>query len=70
MIKGNSREILQRCLSRIKTIIDTNYPADKPVSTFFFEPMEPHGCSGHPSVAEHQILAEQLKPFFASLLKR
>jgi lysophospholipase L1-like esterase len=69
MIKGNSREILQRCLNRIKTTIDASYPADKPVSTFFFEPMEAHGCSGHPSVADHQILAEQLKPFFASLLK-
>jgi len=70
MIKANSREVLQRCLSRIKTTIEANYPADKPVSTFFFEPMEPHGCSGHPNVAEHQILAEQLKPFFAGLLRR
>lgn len=70
MIKGNSREILQRCLSRVKTAIDADYPADKPVSTFFFEPMEAHGCSGHPSVADHQILAEQLKPFFAGLLKQ
>jgi lysophospholipase L1-like esterase len=70
MIKGNSREILQLCLSAIKKDIDTMYPSDKPVATFFFEPMEPHGCSDHPSVADHQILAEQLKPFFESLLKR
>jgi lysophospholipase L1-like esterase len=70
MIKGNSREILQRCLSRVKTTIDASYPADKPVATFFFEPMEPHGCSGHPSVADHQILAEQLKPFFEGILKQ
>ncbi|QEM10864.1 SGNH/GDSL hydrolase family protein [Mucilaginibacter rubeus] len=70
MIKGNSREILQRCLSRIKATADTTYPKDRPVATFFFEPMEAHGCSGHPSVADHQILAEELKPFFAGLLKQ
>ncbi|SEO96704.1 Lysophospholipase L1 [Mucilaginibacter gossypiicola] len=70
MIKGNSREILQRCLSRVKTAIDTSHPADKTVATFFFQPMEPHGCSGHPSVADHQILAQELKPFFEGLLKQ
>lgn len=70
MMKGDSRELLQRCLSRIKTQTDAAFPADKPVATFFFEPMDPHGCSGHPSVADHQILAEQLQPFFAGLLGR
>lgn len=69
MIKGNSREILQRCLSRVKAAVDATYQADKPVATFFFEPMEAHGCSGHPSVADHQILAKELEPFFAGLLK-
>ncbi|WP_184542342.1 SGNH/GDSL hydrolase family protein [Mucilaginibacter sp. FT3.2] len=69
MIKDTSRQILQRCLLAIKKQIDTGYPNDKPVATFFFEPMEPHGCSGHPSVADHQILAEELKPFFGKLLK-
>jgi lysophospholipase L1-like esterase len=69
MIKGASREILQRCLTRIKEGIDASYPADKPVATFFFQPMDPHGCDGHPNVEDHQILAEALEPFFAKLLK-
>lgn len=69
MIKDTSREILQRCLLAIKKQTDTAYPKDKPVATFFFEPMEAHGCSGHPSVADHQILAAELKPFFEKLLK-
>ena len=70
MIKDASRDILQRCLTRIKKEIDAIYPADKPVATFFFQPMNPHGCGGHPNVADHQILAEQLKPFFGRLLKQ
>lgn len=69
MVKGASREILQNSLTTIKGKIDSLYPADKPVAMFFFEPMDPHGCSGHPDVNDHRILAEQLKPFFAKLLK-
>lgn len=69
MIKDTSAEVLQRCLVNVKKQIDIIYPHDKPVATFFFKPMEAHGCSGHPSVADHQVLAEELKPFFGRLLK-
>jgi lysophospholipase L1-like esterase len=69
MIRDTSNTILQHCLISIKKQIDTVYPNDKPVATFFFKPMDAHGCSGHPSVADHQILAEELKPFFEGLLK-
>jgi hypothetical protein len=69
MIKDTSGEILQRCLVSIKKQIDAGNPQDKPVAVFFFKPMDPHGCSGHPSVADHQILAQELKPFFDKLLK-
>lgn len=68
MIKGNSAQLLERCLGRIKESIDADYPNDKPVSTFFFKPMDPHGCTGHPNVEDHGILAEQLKAFFYQLL--
>ena len=69
MIKDTSNTILQHCLIGIKKQIDAIYPNDKPVATFFFKAMDAHGCSGHPSVADHQILAEELKPFFEELLK-
>lgn len=69
MVKGASRELLQNSLTTIKGKIDALFPADRPVVTFFFEPMDPHGCSGHPDVNDHRILAEQLKPFFAKLLR-
>lgn len=67
MIKGADREVLQRCLTRVKMETDVNYPMAKPVATYFFRPMEPHGCSGHPDVNDHQLMAEELRPFFERL---
>jgi lysophospholipase L1-like esterase len=68
MIKGNSREVLEKCLITIKNQVDSIYPSDKKVETFLFTPMDAHGCSGHPSIADHLILSEELKPFFQKLL--
>jgi hypothetical protein len=70
MIRGAERVLLQNCLSAVKTAVDAQSPSDPPVATFFFEPMQPHGCAGHPSVEDHAILATQLEPFFRSLLSR
>jgi hypothetical protein len=70
MVKGDARKLLQTSIATIKRTIDGLYPADKPVATFFFEPMDPHGCSGHPDVNDHRLLAEQLKPFFTMLLAK
>jgi hypothetical protein len=67
-IKGASRMKLQDCLNQVQAQIDAMYPNDK-VAKFFFEPMEARGCTGHPSVEDHLILAEQLKPFFQSLME-
>jgi hypothetical protein len=69
MVNGSNRILLQNCLSTVKKNIDAIYPQDKKVALFFFEPMQPHGCSGHPSVEDHAILAQELLPFFKSLLK-
>jgi hypothetical protein len=68
MINGNERMLLQNCLTAVKQNVDALYPSDKPVSTFFFQPMHPNGCSYHPSVSDHAILAQELIPFFKKLL--
>jgi len=68
MVKGAQRKLLEASLLRIKQRIDSMYPRAYKVSTFFFQEMEPHGCSGHPSVEDHLILAEQLYPFYGKLL--
>lgn len=67
MIGGTSRTILQNCLSAVKEETDAANPSARPVALFFFEPMQPHGCAGHPSVEDHAILAKQLLPFFRKL---
>ena len=68
MINGKNRNILQNCLTVVKQKTDATYPADKPVAVHFFQPMQARGCSGHPSVEDHAILATELTPFFQKLL--
>jgi hypothetical protein len=68
MVRGSERELLQRCLTAVKTNVDAQSHAGPAVSLFFFEPMVPKGCGGHPSVEDHAILAAQLEPFFRRLL--
>jgi lysophospholipase L1-like esterase len=68
MLNGKGRALLQNCLTAVKENIDRLHPTDKVVAIFFFEPMQPHGCSGHPSVEDHAILANELVPFFRKLV--
>ena len=68
MLNGDHRQILQNCLTAIKQSIDAFYPLTKPVALYFFAPMQARGCTGHPSVEDHDKLAKQLEPFFKSLL--
>jgi hypothetical protein len=69
MLNGGYRQTLQNCLTAIKQIIDATYTEGKPVALYFFKPMQARGCTGHPSVEDHEILAKELEPFFRSLLK-
>src|SRR4051794_3342141 len=64
MIRGSERTLLQNCLTAVKEHVDALYPLDKPVALYFFLPMQPGGCSGHPSVEDHAVLAKELLPFF------
>ncbi len=68
MISGKNRETLQNCLTAVKSSIDAGNPADKPVAVYFFRPMQASGCSGHPNVEDHAILARELQPFFDKLV--
>ena len=69
MVNGNNRQKLQNCLTAVKQNIDALHSTGKPVALYFFNPMQAHGCSGHPNVEEHAILANELIPFFKKLLK-
>jgi len=69
IVDGDGRTKLQNCLTAVKQHVDSLYPADKPVAIFFFKPMQAQGCSGHPNVEDHAVLADEVAPFFKQLLK-
>lgn len=68
MLHDRKRSLLQNCLSAVKEKVDSLNPASKPVALYFFQPMQAKGCTGHPSVEDHAILASELVPFFKKLL--
>lgn len=70
MINGSDRVLLQNCLTAVKQNTDAKYPSGKPVALYFFNPMKAGGCSGHPSVQDHAVLADELYPFFKNLLEQ
>ncbi|GAB3241361.1 SGNH/GDSL hydrolase family protein [Hymenobacter seoulensis] len=68
MINGKNRTLLQHCLTAVQQQTNAAFPADKPVAVYFFQPMQARGCGGHPSVEDHAVLAQELAPFFRTLL--
>ncbi len=69
MVGGERGDIFRSCLTSIKKQVDDLYPGDHEIAIFFFSPMKPQGCSGHPSVEDHAIMAEEALPFFRKLLE-
>jgi len=69
MVSGPRGTMFNQCLVSIKRNIDALYPNSYPVSLFYFKPMVARGCAGHPSVDDHAIMADELYPFFKTLLE-
>jgi hypothetical protein len=69
MASGKNRLLLQRCFTAVKQQASAAYPASKPVTTYFFQPMKARGCTGPPNVEDHAILAKELEPFLQKLLQ-
>jgi hypothetical protein len=53
----------------VKQHVDSLYSTAKPVAIFFFKPMQAKGCTGHPNVADHGVMADEATPFFRQLLE-
>ncbi len=68
MVHGEKRVLLQNCLLAVKQQVDILHSGAKPLALYFFKPMQARGCTGHPSVEDHAILANELVPFFRALL--
>jgi lysophospholipase L1-like esterase len=70
MVSGTRNDIFLDCLNRVKRQTDVTYPTDKPVTIFIFKPMKARGCTGHPNVEDHELMADQLAPFLKSMVNQ
>lgn len=69
MLSGPKAALLLACLNSIRATLTMQH-SDKPLIKIFpFAAMQPKGCSHHPDIHDHQLLAEQLTPFFKGLLE-
>ncbi|WP_433778961.1 GDSL-type esterase/lipase family protein [Flavobacterium anhuiense] len=67
MVGGDRAVVFEDCLNKVKNAF-ANDKAHKPIQIFKFKPMNPNGCSGHPDVADHKVLAKEYRPFLKKLL--
>ncbi|MFG4003706.1 SGNH/GDSL hydrolase family protein [Flavobacterium aquidurense] len=67
MINGKNAIVFEECLNQVKAAFATD-KTHKPIVIFKFKPMTPKGCSGHPDVSDHKVLANEYGPFLKKLL--
>jgi hypothetical protein len=67
MVNGERAIVFEDCLNKIKEAFATD-KSHKEIQIFKFKPMTPKGCSGHPDIADHKVLAEEYAPFLKKLL--
>jgi len=70
MLSGEKAKSLFSCLQRISGEIAKSYPTKASIEIFQFKPMVPKGCSYHPDKNDHEILANELIPFFKQVLDK
>ncbi|SEN85385.1 GDSL-like Lipase/Acylhydrolase [Flavobacterium sp. CF108] len=67
MVGGERAVVFENCLNKVKNAFAED-KTHKPIQIFKFKPMTPKGCTGHPDVADHKVLAEEYAPFLKKLL--
>ncbi|WP_281633600.1 SGNH/GDSL hydrolase family protein [Flavobacterium luteolum] len=67
MVGGERAVVFEDCLNKVKNAF-ANDKSHKSIKIFKFKPMTPNGCSGHPDMADHKVLAEEYGPFLKKLL--
>ncbi|TDO71477.1 GDSL-like lipase/acylhydrolase family protein [Flavobacterium chryseum] len=67
MVNGERAVVFEDCLNKVKSAF-TEDKRHKPIQIFKFKQMTPKGCSGHPDVSDHKILAAEYGPFLKKLL--
>ncbi|WJS94769.1 GDSL-type esterase/lipase family protein [Flavobacterium johnsoniae] len=67
MVGGERGVVFEECLNKVKNAFADD-KTHKLIKIFKFKPMTPNGCSGHPDVADHKVLADEYAPFLKKLL--
>lgn len=67
MVNGERGVVFEDCLNKVKAAFASD-KTRKEIQIFKFKPMTPKGCSGHPDVADHKVLADEYAPFLKKLL--
>ena len=67
MVGGERGVVFEDCLNKVKAAFASD-KMHKEIQIFKFKPMTPKGCSGHPDVADHKVLADEYAPFLKKLL--
>lgn len=65
IVHGDNHKVFVECLNEIKRALQPEIEVD----VFDLEPFTASGCTGHPSIEDHQRIAEALIPTFESLLE-
>lgn len=68
MLNGPKGPLMLTCLERVQSRCREVYAGKKGIQIFRFQPMEPKGCSYHPDLNDHEVMAKQLEPFFRRIL--
>ena len=68
MLEGEKAEILNKCLENIKSHFDDK-KVEKSIAIYTFNERLANGCSTHPDMNDHELIAKKLAPFYKNLLK-
>ena len=67
MVNGDRAVVFEKCLEKVKSHFNAD-KKHKPILIFKFKPMLPNGCTTHPDIDDHKIMAAQYAPFLKNIL--
>lgn len=69
MLIGEKAQKLLSCLKAVRTSIIQQSISPRAIKIFEFKPMQATGCDGHPSMKEHEEMANEFLPFMKQVMK-
>ena len=68
MVNGDNARLFERCVTAVADHFKIAQPGKKKIEVYFFKPMTPHGCDGHPDRADHKEMTDELVPFYKKVM--